>query len=130
MAIEAHGGDPSRFDVSLDPLGAHRGVDLEAQALDVTAEGCRPPLVELDGHEPVGELDHVGLEAEQAQGVRRLEAEQATTDHRTSTMSGRSAIAAMASRSSMVRYTKQPSASAPSMGGTNGLDPVARTRWS
>ena len=85
-------------------------------------------VVELDGHQPGGELDDVGLEPEVAQGVGRLQAEQAAADHHAPATSGAvAAAAAMASRSSMVRYTKHPGPSDPSIGGTNGYEPVART---
>ena len=53
---------------------------LHAEVLDAPAQDRAAALVDLDGHEPVGELDDVGLEAQAAQGVGRLQAEQPAAD--------------------------------------------------
>ena len=68
--------------VAEDLLRPHPGVDGHAQLVDAPAEGGRTGVVDLHGHEPVGELDHVGLQAEAVQGVGRLQPEQPAADHR------------------------------------------------
>ena len=64
-------------------LGGRRaGEHVQPEPLDVAAQRAPGALVELHGHQPVGELDHGGVDAEQAEGVGRLQAEQAAADHR------------------------------------------------
>ena len=63
-------------------------------------------------------------QAEQAQGVGRLQAEQAAADHDAGAARRRPS-ARMASRSSIVRYTNAPAASVP----VDGRDERAPTRW-
>jgi hypothetical protein len=48
--------------------------------LDLVPQHGAAALVELHRHQPGGELHHLGLEAEQAQGVGRLQPQQAATD--------------------------------------------------
>ncbi len=65
-----------------DLLGALRGVDRDAQRLDLPAQQPAGRIVELHRHQARRELDHVRLEAEVLQRLGRLEAEQAAADHR------------------------------------------------
>ena len=85
-----------------DRLGHRAGVDGEAELLDVPAQRRAAGVVDLHRHQPRRDLDDVGLEAELAQGVGRLEAEQPAADDGADA-SRVSAASRIASRSSMVR---------------------------
>lgn len=51
-------------------LGADPGVDGQAHGLDGAQQGGAAALVDLDGHQPRGELDDAGGEAESLQGAQ------------------------------------------------------------
>ena len=57
-------------------------VDPDVHSLDLLEQRLRARLVDLPGHQPRGELDDVGLEAQVADRLRGLQAEQAAADHR------------------------------------------------
>ena len=95
------GADPSRDDdhVDLQPvavgkrqalhlavaeklLGALVEVDPDPQTLDLVAERPGACLVNLAGHQPWRELDHVGLEVKVEDRLGGLQPQQAATDHR------------------------------------------------
>ena len=85
-------------------------------------------VVELHRHEAGGELDDVGLEAEAAQGVGRLEAEQAAADDRAAGTSSRPAARLRWPRGRRwCGRRSEPGQSSPGIGGTNGYEPVAST---
>ena len=63
-----------------DRARAGSRVDLHAETADQALEHRAAAVVDLERHQPRRELDDVRREAEEAQGVRRLETEQATTD--------------------------------------------------
>jgi hypothetical protein len=73
-------GQPGDARVPQDPLGQGPGVHGQAEGPDVAGQGGAAGLVDLHGHQPRGQLDHVGLQAELAQRVGGLEAEQPAAD--------------------------------------------------
>ena len=99
---------------------------------DHPAEQRAARLVQLLGHQARRHLDDVGLQAELAQRIGGLQAQQTAADHHAhGRMAGveraRSASARIASRSSSVRYTWHDGRSCPGTGGTNAYEPVAST---
>ena len=62
-------------------VGADADVHGDAQVADHPAEQRAAGLVELLGHQPRRHLDDVGVQAERAQRVGGLQAQQATADH-------------------------------------------------
>ena len=64
----------------LDALGGLLHQHLDPEGLDLVPQHGAAALVELYRHQPGGELHHLGLEAEQAQGVGRLQPQQAAAD--------------------------------------------------
>ena len=89
-------------------------------------------LVDLLRHESRVVLDDVRAQAELAQRVGRLQAQQAAADDDADGAGifsrARCASPRISSRSSSVRYTWQPALSWPGTGGTKAYDPVAKTR--
>ena len=86
--LERHGVAPDERDagdvlLALDALGRDPGVDRETELLDVPTQDASAGVVDLGRHQSRVHLDDVGLEAELTQGVGRLEAQQAATDHDT-----------------------------------------------
>src|SRR5690606_18565028 len=57
-------------------------VDRGATCLDLALEQPGTGIVDLNGHQPWGKLDHVGLQAELGKGVGRLQSKQAAADNR------------------------------------------------
>ena len=100
----------------------------DAQRLDARAQQPAAALVDLHGHEPRRELDHVGREAEVLQRLRRFEAQQAAADHH----AARGVLAGLADGLEVFdgAVDEQPGRSRPGIGGTNGLEPVARISMS
>ena len=123
---EAQAGDPAVGVVRTSAAAAPVST-CEAERLDVPAQRAAAALVELDGHEAGGELDDVRVDAEQAQGVGRLQPEQpppttAPVAHPAAHGSdGLEVVDACGRRSSRPRRC-------PAMGGTNGDEPVASTQ--
>lgn len=64
----------------LDALGGLLHQHLDPEGLDLVPQHGAAALVELHRHQPRGELHHLGLEPEQAQGVGRLQPQQAAAD--------------------------------------------------
>ncbi|MNZ70502.1 hypothetical protein D3C78_888410 [compost metagenome] len=66
----------------LDALGGLLHQHLDPERLNLVSQHGAAALVELHRHQPGGKLHHLGLEPEQAQGVGRLQPQQAATyDH-------------------------------------------------
>jgi hypothetical protein len=59
-----------------------RRPDRHAEALDQPAQRLAAACVDLDRHEPVGELDHGGLGAERGEGAGGLQAQEPAADDR------------------------------------------------
>ena len=57
-----------------------RGVDGDVHRFDGAAQGLAAAVVDLDGHEPGGELHDVGLKAEAEERTGRFEAEETAAD--------------------------------------------------
>ena len=61
--------------------GGGRGAHADAESGDKSVQSRPAPRVDLQGHQSVRELDDGRLHRESIEGSRRLQAEQATTDH-------------------------------------------------
>ena len=72
----------SRFFPFDDLFCVFGDMDGGAERLDLAAQEPAGGIVELHRHQPRRELDHVGLQAEVVQRLRRFEAEQPAADHR------------------------------------------------
>ena len=64
----------------LDALGGLLHQHLDPERLNLVSQHGAAALVELHRHQPGGKLHHLGLEPEQAQGVGRLQPQQAAAD--------------------------------------------------
>ena len=94
----------------------------------ILSRSTAPPLVELHRHQPGGELHHLGLEPEQAQGVGRLQPQQAATDDHAA-----AGLGAGIADGGEISQGAIDEAALPLMtgdGGTKGTEPVASTRRS
>ena len=76
---QGQSGDPA---VAEDPLGHRAGVHGQPERLDVPGQRRAAGVVDLDGHQPRRHLHDVRVQAQAAQGVGGLEAEQPAADHR------------------------------------------------
>ncbi len=71
-----------------DFLGGTRQVHADTQRLDARLQRRAAGIVQLHRHQPRGELDHVGFQAERLECVGRFQAEQASADHHTAACAG------------------------------------------
>ena len=67
--------------VSHDRARGHVGVHDHAELLDARAQHRAAGVIDLQGHQARCELDHVRLESQREQRIRRFQAEQTSTDH-------------------------------------------------
>src|SRR5690606_11318284 len=80
LISEAH---PVQALLAVNDSGGVLGyVDRGATCLDLALEQPGTGNVDLNGHQPWGKLDHVGLQAELGKGVGRLQSKQAAADNR------------------------------------------------
>ena len=67
----------------LDPGHLGRRQDVDIEAADQPRQGAAATLVDLQGHQPRCELDHLRRRTERPQRTGRLEPEQTAADHDT-----------------------------------------------
>ena len=108
-------------------MAARARADVQAERLDVAAQGAAAAVVELHRHQARRELDDGGPQTQQAQGVRRLQAEQPAADDDARPRRRHAQARMPVEVVERAVDERAPAASVPAIGGTNGAEPVAST---
>ncbi len=74
--------DPLDAAVAVDCFGRLVQMDADAERFDLLHQNPRARIVDLPRHQPRGELDDVGFQAEIVRRLGRFESQQPAADHR------------------------------------------------